>query len=209
MIAAFLAPQRALEGVATALNRVLAEQVVALAQLQALTGRAIDVRVTRLGWRVCLAIEPEGVVLATSTARPADVTIEGSLADLIAMGLAHQRGEAVPAGRVRIEGDLATMQQAQAAFAALDLDWEALLARYVGNVPARQIARVVQGLLSFGTRARQAVEQDLGEYLRTESRRVPAAEELDDFAGAVMRMASDTDRLAARIVRLQQRRYRS
>ena len=54
MIAAFLAPQRALEGIATALNRVLAEQVVALAQLQALTGRVIDVRVTRLGWRVCM-----------------------------------------------------------------------------------------------------------------------------------------------------------
>lgn len=206
VIAAAFTPQRALDGIATALNRLLAEQAAVLAQLQPLAGRAIDVRVTRLGWRMCVAIEPQGLVLATRSARQADVTIEGTLTDLIAMGRARQRGEPVPAGRVRIEGDLATVQQAQAAFAALDLDWEALLARYVGGLPARQIARVIQGLLSFGTRARAAVEQDLGEYLRTESRRVPAPVELEDFASVVLRTASDVDRLAARLARLQQRR---
>jgi len=208
MIAELLAPQRVLGLIANALNRVLAGQPAALEQLRRLQGRTMDVRVAKLGWRLCVAFDDEGVVLATSSSRTADVIIEGSLPDLLAMGRARQRGEAVPAGKVRLEGDLATVQLVQAVFESLALDWEAFLAQYLGELPARQVARVVLGILDWVGRTRGAFERDLGEYLRTEARLVPAREETSLLASELMRLVNDVDRLAARIARLQQRRSR-
>jgi ATP-binding cassette subfamily B protein len=51
-------------------------------------------------------------------------------------------------------------------------------------------------------------EKNLGEYLRTEARLVPAREETNLLASELMRLVNDVDRLAARIARLQQRRSR-
>lgn len=209
MIAQLLAPQRVLGLVATGLNRVLAGQPAAQAELGKLNGRVLDVRVSRLGWRVCVAFEDNGVVLATSSARQADVRIEGSLSDLLAMGRARQRGEPVPAGKVRLEGDLATVQLTQAVFEALALDWEAFLAQYMGELPARQVARVLVGLFDWLGRARNGFERDMGEFLRTETRLLPAVDEVDAFAAEVMRLANDVERVAARVQRLRQRVRRS
>ena len=191
MIAELLAPQRVLGLIANALNRVLAGQPGALEQLRRLHGRTMDVRVAKLGWRLCVAFDEEGVVLATSSARTADVTLEGSLPDLLAL-----------------EGDLATVQLVQAVFESLALDWEAFLAQYLGELPARQVARVMLGILDWVGRTRVTFERDLGEYLRTEARLVPAREETNLLASELMRLVNDVDRLAARIARLQQRRSR-
>ena len=114
----------------------------------------------------------------------------------------------MPAGKVRLEGDLATVQLVQAVFESLALDWEAFLAQYLGELPARQVARVVLGILDWVGRTRVTFERDLGEYLRTEARLVPAREETNLLASELMRLVNDVDRLAARIARLQQRRCR-
>ena len=208
MIAQLLAPQRMLGLIATGLNRVLAGQPSAQAELAKLNGRVLDVRVSQLGWRVCVAFEDNGVVLATSSARQADVRIEGSLPDLLAMGRARHRGEPVPAGKVRLEGDLATVQLVQSVFETLALDWEAFLAQYMGDLPARQVARALTGLFAWLNRARVGLERDVGEFLRTETRLLPAADEVNAFAEEVMRLATDVERLAARLQRLRQRARR-
>ncbi len=205
MLAEFLAPQRLLDTIASGLNRLLAAEPSAQEQLRRLEGCTLDVRVSKLGWRLCVAFESGSVVLATRSARQADVLIEGSLSDLLAMGRARQMGEAIPAGKVRLEGDLATVQLVQSVIESLALDWEAFLARYIGDLPARQVARVLAGLAALFDRTRDALARDVGEYLRTEAALVPAAGEVEAFATDVMRLAADVDRLGARIARLERR----
>lgn len=205
MLQELLAPQRGLELVATALNRLIAADPGLQAGLKPLTGRTLDVRIARLGWRVCVAVEAEGLVLATSSMRPADVVLEGGLGDLLAMGRARQRGESVPAGRVRLEGDLAVVQQVQEAMDSLVPDWEGFLAQYVGPLAARQIARVILGVGEFMRNLHQTLERDLAEYLKTEAGLLPALPEIDAFRADVMQLATDVDRLAARLQRLQRR----
>lgn len=209
MLAELLAPQRLLDTLARALSRVLATEPATREQLQRLEGCTLDVRVSKLGWRLCVAFEDGGVVLATRSARQADVIIEGSLSDLLAMGRARQLGEAIPAGKVRLEGDLATVQLVQSVLESLALDWEAFLARYLGDLPARQVARVLSGLLALFQRTSGALARDVGEYLRTEAALVPAAGEIEAFAAEVMRLASDVERLAARVQRLERRGSRA
>lgn len=205
MLHELLAPQRGLEAVAAALNKLIARDPGLQAGLKPLWGRSLDVRIARLGWRVCVAVEADGLVLATSSLRAADVVLEGSLGDLLAMGRARQRGESVPAGRVRLEGDLAVVQQVQEVMDGLVLDWEGFLAQYVGPLAARQIARVIVGLGEFLRTLHQSLERDLAEYLRTETGLLPAAPEVEAFQVAVMQLATDVDRLVARVRRLEAR----
>lgn len=205
MLHELLAPQRGLEAVAAALNKLIARDPGLQAGLKPLLGRSLDVRIARLGWRVCVAVEADGLVLATSSLRAADVVLEGSLGDLLAMGRARQRGESVPAGRVRLEGDLAVVQQVQEVMDGLVLDWEGFLTQYVGPLAARQIARVIVGLGEFLRTLHQSLERDLAEYLRTETGLLPAAPEVEAFQVAVMQLATDVDRLVARVRRLEAR----
>lgn len=205
MLRELLAPQRGLELVAAALNRLIAADPGLQAALKPLWGRTLDVRIARLGWRVCVAVEADGLMLATSSVRAADVVLEGSLGDLLAMGRARQRGESVPAGRVRLEGDLAVVQQVQEVMDGLVPDWEAFLAQYLGPLAARQVARAILGASGFMRTLHQALERDLAEYLKTETGLLPAAPEVDAFRHQVMQLATDADRLAARLQRLQRR----
>lgn len=206
MIAGLLAPQGVLDRVTELLNRHLRADEAAAAQLRALAGRSLEVRLGRLGLNLCIAIEADGVLLATRSLHEADVVIEGNLADLLAMARAHRAGETVPAGRVRIQGDLSTVRQLEAAFDALSFDLEASLARVLGPVAARQVARVIAGVLAFLRQAHASLERDLAQYLLEERRLVPSGEEIDALAAATLRLDTDLDRAAARLARLERRR---
>ena len=205
MIADLLAPQRVLDRVADAVNHLLRADEAASAQLGELAGRTVEVQVTRLGLKLCLAIEADGILLATRSATQADVVLEGSLTDFIAMARAHRAGDAVPAGKVRIQGDIATVRQLETALDSLSIDWEAQLARVVGNVPARQIARVIEGAFAFVRQAHASVERDVGEYLLEEARVMPTAQDIEQLGADALRLDMALDRCAARIARLERR----
>ena len=205
MIAGLLAPQRLLDRVQNAVNRVLREDEAASAQLAELAGRSVEVQLSRLGLRLCVAIEADGILLATRSLRAPDVVLEGNLADLVAMARAHRQGETVAAGQVRIQGDLGTVRQLEAALDALSFDWEASLARVIGGVPARQVARVLEALFAFARQAHASLERDLGQFLLEERRLVPTAREIEQLGVDALRLDMDLDRLAARIARLERR----
>ena len=208
MIADLLAPQRVLDRVAELLNRVLRDDDAARARLGELAGRTVELQLTRLNFRLVLAVEPDGILLATRSAGPVDVVLEGTLADFIAMARAQRTGETVPAGKVRIEGDLATVRQFETAFDELSFDWEAQLARVVGNLPARQIARAIEGALGFMRQAHKSFERDLGVWLRDEARVLPTAGDIAQFGAEALRLDMALDRYAARLARIEGRRHR-
>lgn len=208
MIADLLAPQRVLDRVADALNRWLREDEAASARLVELAGRTVEIQLSRLNLKLVLAVEADGVLLATRSASPADVVLEGSLSDFIAMARAQRAGDTVPAGKVRIQGDLATVRQFETAFNELSFDWEAQLARIVGDLPARQIARAVEGVLGFMRQAHVSLERDLGNYLLEEARVLPTAEDIAQLGAEALRLDMALDRTAARLHRLEARRRR-
>lgn len=203
-----LPSQRLLDGVAAALTRLVRTDTLASARLEAMAGRTIALTVRNVGISFFIAVEADGLVLAARSAREPDVRVEGRIVDLIAMASAQRNGEAIPAGRVQLQGDLATVQQLQTLLDELAIDWEELLSGYVGDIAAHQIGRVLRGFLAWLAQARTSLERDLGEYLQFEARLLPTAGEIDELASSTMQLAEAVDRLAARIARLQQRRAR-
>lgn len=208
MIANLLAPQRVLDRIADLLNRWLRQDEAASARLAELAGRSVEIQLARLQLKLVLAVEADGILLATRSAGPADVVLEGSLSDFVAMARAQRAGDTVPAGSVRIEGDLATVRQFEAAFKELSFDLEDQLARVVGDIPARQIARAVDGALGFMRQAHRSIERDVGAYLLEESRVLPTAEDVARLGADALGLDMALDRAAARLQRLETRRRR-
>jgi len=104
---------------------------------------------------------------------------------------------------VTIEGDVETGQAFKAILDEMDIDWEEQLSRLTGDVMAHQLgntARRAAGVLRDG---RRTLERDIGEYLQEELRVLPTRIEAENFSADVSRLRMDTDRLAARIKRLQ------
>jgi len=198
MMADLLAPQRVLDRVAGMVNRLLRADEAASAQLRDLAGRTVAVQVTRLGLKLCIAIEADGILLATRSATQADIVLEGTLTDFIAMARAHQAGAAVPAGKVRIQGDIATVRQLESALDSLSIDWEAQL--------SRQISRVIEGAFAFVRQSHASLERDVGEYLLEEARLMPTAHDIEQLGAEALRLDMALDRCAARITRLERKR---
>ncbi|MGD9603464.1 MAG: SCP2 domain-containing protein [Gammaproteobacteria bacterium] len=205
LLQGLLGQDRVLERIAEAVMRVLRTDSLASARLASLAGRVIAIRVDGFDATFYAAIDADRLLLATGTAREPDVMLSGRLTDFASFARARQEAQAVPAGRVQIQGDLATAQAVQRLLDELDIDWEALLARRIGDVAARQVGRGLRHGIGWLRDARAAWLEDVPAFLTREQRWVPSAEEIEQFARDGMTLGSDVDRLAARIARLRER----
>lgn len=195
-----------LERAARAVMRVLATDSLATARLRELAGRVIALQIRGFDTTIFAAVTDSELLLATSTAREPDVMLAGKLADFAAFAQARGSAEAMPAGKLQIQGDLATAQAVQRLLDELAIDWEALLAEHLGEIAAHQIGRGVRRGLAWFRDARAAWIEDIPAYLQHERQWVPTADQVEGFAREGMSLGADVERLAARIARLQARR---
>ncbi len=151
-----------------------------------------------------------GVVsLSRSRGGRPDVQIEGGVGDFIAMAKTQRDGTTLAAGKVEIQGDLATAQLIQDVISEASFDLEELIAERTGDVVARQIGRGVRGGIGWARATRAVLERDIGEYLLYEQRMVPTEREVEHFVQDGAAIAAGVERLNARISRIQRKRERN
>ena len=198
--------QTLVTAVSRMLNELLHSDDNAMQKLQQLDGQivAICVRDTSLVAyaRACI----DGIQLVHSHEGEVDVRVTGSTADFIAYARASKRGDSIGAGRIEISGDLATAQSVQALLSELQIDWEEILSRYIGDIGAHQAGRLVRAVTAWGTDAAVRLEQDIAEYLQIEARVLPTRRDAERLGRAVFILADDVDRLEARVRRIEQKK---
>lgn len=192
---------RALEA---ALNRMLALDPDAQSSLRALDGRRVALKVESPP--LALEVRVEGDALRVGPAdgeREPDLGVRGTLAGLLGQLPMFRRDQALPVGRLRIEGDADLARRLQQLAQAFDPDWQQPFAAVFGDVVGVQVAN------AFATALRQARDfaangaQTAAEYVTEESRDVVPKAELEAFHDDVDALRDDAERLAARIARLQ------
>lgn len=188
-----------------ALSRLLRSDADTAARLAALDGSVIEIALRDTARSAYALPGAHGVTLKRSHGGTVAVKVSGRVADFLAYARASRRGDSLGAGRIEIAGDLAIAQQVQALLAELDIDWEELLSRAIGDVPAHQIGRAARALLAFGQQALAKFERDTADYLKHESKVVLSRQELERFGRSVFTLADDVARLEARLQRLRTR----
>ena len=196
-------PASLLAGLEAALNRYLRLDPDAMVRMAALQQRTIAIELTPLQLTLYVIPGENGVQLRSQLESGPDTLLRGTPLGLAQLGLGSQGGKTLFSGSVTIEGDVETGQAFKAILDEMDIDWEEQLSRLTGDVIAHQLGNTARRTASALRNGRRTLEQDLREYLQEELRVLPTRIEIENFTTDVSRIGMDTDRLAARIWRLQ------
>jgi ubiquinone biosynthesis protein UbiJ len=175
------------------------------ARMATLSGKCIGIELR--GPDISLFIFPDehGIQLKDRIEGEPDTILRGTPLGMVRLGFGGNTEKTLFSGDAVIEGDVETGQAFKAILDELDIDWEEQLARLTGDVIAHQVgntARHGRGLFRHGV---ATVEKDITEYLQEELRLLPTRIETENFSADVTRLNMDTDRLMARVKRLQTR----
>ena len=188
-----------LSGLETALNQILRLDPDVIAGLAELSGKVIGVELRGLNLRFSLIPEPWGLRLIPGHAHKVDVMV---CATPVALGRLVRGAKAVNE-EIDIQGDMDLGRAFQALLGSIDIDWEEQLSRITGDVVAHQFGRSLGRFLAWGQKAADTLAMNASEYLQQESRDLPPRRVVEQFMDAVDTLRADTDRLEARIRRLQ------
>ena len=197
-------------GLELALNTWLRLDPDSLARSAALFGKVILVELVfttagAAGPRLSFYLLPgaEGIQVTASYPDAPHIQIRGT--PLALARQFHQGSDAGLASGVEVQGDNQVAKAFQALLSGIDIDWEEQLSRLVGDALAHQVGTGVRELQTWGRQALTTLLTNAAEYLQQETRDLPPSGAMAAFLDGVDTLRSDTDRLEARVRRLQQR----
>ena len=192
----------ALEGVEKMINAALVYDPSTRRQLTALQGKILLVESSTPSLRIAVEVGISGVLLHNDWQNSADVHISGSLISILNMGINAGEMRSFSGTGVNVTGDLELLRQLNQAMAGLDIDWEAALAELVGDVPAHIFSDAARKTANVSADTLQRAKSAVVEVSQEELRLSPSKNEFDEFVLSVRHLATDTERLSARVNRL-------
>lgn len=185
-----------------AINKALARDPLAQRSLTKLSGQSLLLRLTFPELSIGVSFSAEGITLVSeaSLTQPS-CEIEGAPSDLLALLLDPQQAFE---NRVQLKGDTQLATRLRELAQQLDLDWGGLLGDCIGDPAAQLLLNLISRGRSVASEASEYLFDDLNNWLHEELRVQPCRAELDDCYDQVDQLRLDTDRLRARIERLEQ-----
>jgi ubiquinone biosynthesis protein UbiJ len=175
----------------------------ALIRLQALQGKLICLHVSNPDLHLYFLPTADNVRVTTAYAAEPDVTIHGSALALMRLSAAEDTGKAMLEQGIKIEGDMGLGNHFSQILREIDVDWEELLSRAVGDVLAHQMGQITRNAKGWLEGSAQAMRLNTREYLQEETQILPADAEIRRYLDEVDTLRMDVDRLEARIKRLE------
>ncbi|HET6430662.1 ubiquinone biosynthesis accessory factor UbiJ [Dyella sp.] len=191
---------RALE---TALNHTLSLDPDTQQALRALDGRTVQLHLR--GPELALAVAVQGGRLQVSP--PADdsqLRVAATPGSLLGM-LLRRGGDGVAPGKVEIAGDADLARRLEKLASRFAPDFEEAFARSFGDVLGVPLARAIRSGLGHARDTAAHLAEDGADWARDEAQLVMGPGEVDDFLDGVDALRERSDRLEARLARLQQR----
>ena len=191
------------EGLRRLLGSHLSAYPEARQKLPGLAGQVIALHLEPYGRTFFVCPTDQDIQVLTEISGQPDATIVGTLSAFAQAGLAAGGSSSLKAAGLELSGNAETAREFQALMQALKIDWVRSLSPYLG----RNLAESVVGMARTGAAWTQdtllALQSDVSEYLREETRVLPDGTETDAFHAEVDRLRADADRLAARMARFE------
>jgi ubiquinone biosynthesis accessory factor UbiJ len=186
------------------INYMLALDDESLASLTKYSGSVVAIDLQNTRTTVYVKINPAGISLSGNSDTKADVTIRGTPVQLLAYVNAMQQSDPLQSGNIEITGNIALAQKVQSVIKNLEIDWEEVLSRWVGDTLAHKLGNTVRHSAAWARQVDNTIRMNISEYLRYETEALPDKTEIDEFNAAVDTLRNDVERLKIRIQRLQQ-----
>lgn len=170
--------------------------------LAPMAGKIIAVHITPFNQTLYLSPAHDRIQMLESYPGEVDASLSGSLSALGLMGLSATPMRSLFKGDVKIEGDTQLAQKLQRLFEKLDINLEAKLARYTGDVFAQRLSGLLRGSRDWTEHSLTSFRLNLEEFLQEETRDLPAKAEAELVFQQIDACRGDTDRLNARVERL-------
>ena len=184
-------------------SQLMSTDPATLDRLAELDGKVIALDFEGTGMCVYLFPSAGGIRVREAWDGEVDVHMIGKPSELMKMGMAGKTPVTPGKIKLRIEGDLHVGQQFKKILDDMQIDWEELLARYIGDTAAYHTGRILREVGGHLRHAVQTTLRDGSEYLRYESEVLPARWRVKEFLDDVDRLRQDVDRLEMRINRLR------
>lgn len=168
-------------------------------RLSALAGKCLEVHVLGLEYRVFVTVEGQRLKLSKTPPAKVDVTLRGAPLALLKLMIVDNPAVLFQHGEVTMQGDVDLGRKFRAVLGELDIDWEELLARHIGDIAAHKLGNLARDLLGWRRHTHASFTASLGEFLQEEVRHTPARIEVENFMGDVDELREAADRLEARI----------
>ena len=188
----------------TAINAWLKLDGETLPRFSDLDGKIIRLHITGLDLNMFFLPSPAGIQVlgnypSIDEGGILDATIHGSPMALIRLSTSRNAGETLLKSDVEIEGDIQVAEKFSAILREVDIDWEELLSKLVGDIIAHQAGQVTRNINSWIKESADAMKMNAGEYLNEESKLTPADAEVNHYMDQADEMRMGVDRLEARI----------
>jgi len=132
-----------------------------------------------------------------------DATIHGSPMALIQLSSSKNAGATLLESDVEIDGDMRVAEKFSKILAEVDIDWEELLSKLVGDLFAYRAGEAARSVTEWLKDSSDAMKLNVGEYISEESGLSPADAEVKEFMDEVDDVRMSIDRLEARINHLK------
>ena len=194
-------PARLLEAIG---NRVLALDPETLARLDGLSGKIVEIRVTAPAMQFFIVPSSTGLRVLTESQMTPDVSLRAPLSTFAKLAMIAGADEDMATLRdLEITGDIELGTRFQRILRGLDIDWEELASRLLGDVAAHKGANAVRAGIAWLSSAVDILARDTGEFLQFERGALPARVEVEEFMREVDVLRADVARLEQRIARLR------
>jgi ubiquinone biosynthesis protein UbiJ len=193
---------RALE---TALNHALSLDPDTQARLATLDGRSVQLHLR--GVDLALAITVEGSRLKVGPAPDSsDLRVAATPGSLLSMLFRRHGDESMAPGKVDIAGDAELARRLEKLASGFAPDFEEAFTRTFGDVLGVPLANAVRDGLAHARDTASHLSQDGAAWLRDETRIALAPGEVETFLDEVDALRERTERLDARLARLERAR---
>ena len=164
--------------------------------LRALSGCAFLINITEPSLTIYLVIDSIGQPRLQSIYEGEITTsISGTASDFFVLILSEDPGTELINSPLEISGESNRLLEISQILKNLDLDWEASLTEYLGDILSHRIGSSVRRVHQWNKLIKDSLLRQIGEYIHEEARLSPSKRELEDFYTDTQRLMLATDRL--------------
>ena len=192
-------PTSILASIETSLNAWLALDGETLDKFADMDGKVIQLHISGLALDLYFLPAKQNIAVMGNYEGEPDTTITGSPMALMRLGTSDNSGKTLLDSDASIEGDTHLGAEFSRILGEVNIDWEELLSKVVGDVVAHRAGQVTATSLDWLQESLESLKLNTSEYLSEEAKLTPAEAEINHYLDEVDDLRMSVDRLEARI----------